>query len=100
MRRTTKPFPLAGPGVEYSHLTVKGFVRNDFDGLKHLDIFHPDVFPTNMVSTFDRTEFLEPLQAFIVKILGIERKERIRAKYLWLARYYNSTPGATHIPLS
>jgi len=97
-----KPFPFAS-------LPLKDFCRQDMDGLFHLDVLHENIMRKDVVeqvsekneqgqvivkSVFDETtyeEWLNQVRSFIWEQLQHVMGEKIRSKYLWLARYHNAT---------
>lgn len=102
-----KLFPLGtSPATKLSN-----FFRHDFDGLWHLDLLHPGVTRRDVIrqttetdeqghqvfrNHFDETtpeDWLQQVRAFIEKNLADCKDEKLLAKYQWLARYYNNTPG-------
>lgn len=106
--------PLAGTG------NLSDFVRQDFDGLWHLDLLHQDIDRKDVLrqvketdeqgrtvvrNEFDETTYKDRLSAvgsFVVKQLHADAKEAILAKYQWLARYYNEKAkevGLRSIPI-
>jgi len=83
------------------------FFRQDTDGLYHLDVLHADVNRKDVISQekftdgegkpgirniFDETtyaEWLKIVRDFIVKGRDAVSGEKLVAKYMWLANYYN-----------
>ncbi len=110
MESRRKLFPLGTlPATELSD-----FFRQDFDGLWHLDVLHPAVSRRDVLRQTDETdeqgkrvrrnhfdettreEWLQQVRAFIDKNLAECKDEKLLAKYQWLARYYNNTPGISN----
>ena len=99
-------FPL-GPSPS---TRLSEFLRQDFDGLRLLDVLHPGVSRRDVLrqteetdeqgrrmlrNHFDETtreELLEHIRSFIEESLAKYDGEKLLAKYQWLARYYNNTP--------
>lgn len=107
MKGQPGPFPLgASPAAKLSD-----FFRHDFDGLWHLDVLHPGVNRRDSIrqteeadeqgsqilrNHFDETtreDWLLHVRSFIEESLAKYDCEKLLAKYQWLARYYNNTPG-------
>jgi hypothetical protein len=95
-----KAFPL-GKG------TLNDYCRMDSDGRYHLDVLHPQIYRKDVGSIQsknidDKTwmihntkdiplnKWYSKVRTFICSALESMKDENLRAKYLWLARYYNS----------
>lgn len=96
-----KAFPLAMSGQ------LTEFIRQDFDGLRHLDVLHKGIKRQDVIgperftdedgkhlvqNTRDKTtyaEWLEIVRKFIETGRAAVSGEKIEAKYMWLANYYN-----------
>lgn len=96
-----KVFPLATSG------RLTKFIRQDFDGLWHLDVLHEKInrrdvirqerFPDEegkhvVQNVFDETtytEWLKVVRQFIWDGRADVSGEKLEAKYMWLANYYN-----------
>ena len=93
----------------FSSYPLKIFCRQDMDGLFHLDLLHEHVNRKDVTDritqqdkhghqsvryVFDETLFVEWLQqvrTFILEQLQKVNGEKLKSKYLWLARYHNAT---------
>lgn len=110
-RHSLKSFPL-GPGK------LPDYLRQDFDGLYHFDVLHPEIDHKDVIGTergiengaaFIRherdktsyTDWLQIVRQFIVDGQKNASGEKLEAKYMWLARYFNEksrqTPGVPPI---
>lgn len=117
-RAKARAFPLASASGDHGALTLLHFLRQDFDGLRHLDVLHPAVNRRDVLrhveevdaagakiirAEFDdttREEWLQRLREFIERNLeSAGTEEKIKAKYLWLARYHNATRETKRIPV-
>jgi len=96
-----KAFPLAMSG------RLIEFIRQDFDGLWHLDVLHEKINRRDLIrqerstdeegkhvvqNIFDETtytEWLEDVRRFIKDGRAAVNGEKLEAKYMWLANYYN-----------
>lgn len=96
-----KVFPLANSGK------LLDFFRQDADGLYHLDVLHADVNRKDVIrqtktideqgrhvlhNEFDKTtyaEWLEIVRQFVEDGCAAVEGEKLKAKYMWLANYYN-----------
>jgi hypothetical protein len=95
-----KAFPL-GQG------SLRDYCRQDFDGLYHFDVLHPNAFRKNVESvehkvidgepwtTYNQSDI--PLEDWYAKVRNFIQNgrakvkgEKLQAKFRWLARYYNS----------
>ncbi len=101
-----RAFPLAHAGK------LIDFIRQDFDGLWHLDLLHKDIDRRDVDrqvreqddqgravvrNEFDETTYEDRLKefgVFVAKNLDLRPKEPILAKYQWCARYFNEKARA------
>jgi hypothetical protein len=107
-------FPLANAGK------VIDFIRQDFDGLWHLDLLNKDINRRDVVrhvtehddqgravirNDFDETTYEDRLKEFgrfVARNLDLGPKEAVLAKYQWCARYFNEkarAAGVNTIPI-
>ena len=104
-----RAFPLATNGK------LLDFLRQDFDGLWHLDLLHRDILRRDVIrqiqdtdeqgravvrNEFDETTYEERLTEFgrlVAHNLNQCPNEPILAKYLWCARYYNEKARAAEL---
>lgn len=112
--RAGRAFPLAHAGK------VIDFIRQDFDGLWHLDLLNKDINRRDVIrqvteqddqgrvvvrNEFDETTYEDRLKEFgrfVVHNLDLRPKEPVVAKYQWCARYYNEkarAAGVNTIPI-
>jgi hypothetical protein len=107
-------FPLANAGK------LIDFIRQDFDGLWHIDLLNKDVSRRDVVrqvtehddqgravvrNEFDETTYEDRLKEFgrfVARNLDLLPKEPVLAKYQWCARYFNEkarAAGVNTIPI-
>lgn len=98
-------FPLCEGGGRL----VSEFLRQDFDGLYHFDVLHKDIVRRDAMRIVQRQieqgqvmtvyiwddkplgTFLADMQRFIEGQLAEVSEPKCRAKYLWLAKYFNAS---------
>ncbi|MCR9119040.1 MAG: hypothetical protein NXI22_19080 [bacterium] len=95
-------------GFPFGKDNLRNYCRQDTDGLRHLDVLHPDAnrqdaeptvkgvdekgaFVTYSYDDTPYDEWLSEVRGFIEKNLNAVKGEKLQSKYRWLARYYNDT---------
>lgn len=111
---------LCSPTLANRTRCITDFIREDTDGVPFLDLFHKDIdrndtkriereiFATGRTGLHwiddDMThdKFMSQTRIFIEEQLEIRRAEKVCAKYLWLAKYFNrciSHPDILPLPV-
>ncbi len=111
---------LCSPTLANRTRCITDFIREDTDGVPFLDLFHKDIdrndtkriereiFATGRTGLHwiddDMThdKYMSQTRIFIEEQLEIRRAEKVCAKYLWLAKYFNrciSHPDILPLPV-
>lgn len=109
---------LCSSGPENAGRCITDFIREDSDGVPFLDLFHKDIDRSDtqrierevledgrtctrwIRDNMTHDQFMNHARAAIEELLKEPCPDKVRAKYLWLANYFNSaTPSLDIAPL-
>jgi len=102
-------FPLCNSTSDGTYPKITEFVRNDFDGVRFLDVLHPRMNHTDVtrkavakpsqsetvhsaeMNVVTRKQRLKSVRASITRAMASATDSRVRMKYDWFANYFNET---------
>ena len=100
-------FPLCNSTSDGTYPKITEFIRNDFDGVRFLDVLHPRMNHTDIIrkavakpspsetvhseeiNVVTRKQRLKSVRASITRAMASATNSRIRMKYDWFANYFN-----------
>ncbi len=107
IHRAVKAFPLCSPSSDNAGRSVSDFIRSDSDGIPYFDFFNGDI-ARNDTKYIHREqlhgggwkltwvrknqpydEFMRDGRAVIEDQMQSQTALKVRAKYMWLAKYFN-----------
>jgi hypothetical protein len=109
IHQAARAIPLCSPTPKNNSRCISDFICDDFDSIPFLDLFHRDIDRNDTkrieLDTFDDgkttrkwtkkkikyKQFMRNTRKTIKRLLAADNDDKVSAKYLWLANYFNTS---------